>query len=506
MSIPVRVVNEPLMGEQPASPCAIFRTPVSEAHASNDTDTPVATQLARLRAQLTDALNDVDALLQTKIPVTTAEELETLEREIVETTDRVAGLLIGYRIQQSVEAEPLICERRKLVQASPKKLKNQGLRDVTIQPLRGDTLVIRTTYFSRKQKKGARKKNRKGAYPALLLLGMYDRYTPGMAADISLLATVTSSYEEARQLLEERGQAIDVKTIRAITMSFGVRARVAMQAQTGPFSETVAGRGVVISTDGGRIRIRTNKKGAKTAKGRRRYRTDWREPKLLIIYCVDQAGKPEQTFTPFIDGTLNGPDAVFWLLNYYLERLHITTADRVVFVADGARWIWKRVGALMASLGLPAGRYTEVVDFYHAVEHLGKIAALQRKWSRSVKKRWLTKYRRILRQGDIHTVLTEIRRLCRSSRSKKLKTERNYFVKNQHRMAYAEVRRKAVPIGSGAMESAVRRVINQKLKGSSIYWRREHAETMLFLRAFFKAGRWTMLKQWAFSTQGGLAI
>jgi hypothetical protein len=418
----------------------------------------------------------------------------------------VAGLLIGYRLQQSIEADRVTREVRKLVDASPKKLKNQGARTVPIQPLRGDTVMIRTTYFSQKQKKGARKKNRKGAYPALLLVGVYDRYTPGMASDISLFATVTSSYEEARQLLKERGQAVDVKTIRAITMSFGVRARVAMQAQAGPFSETVAGRGVVISTDGGRIRIRTNKKGAKTAKGRRRYRTDWREPKLLIIYCVGRGGKPDQTFTPFIDGTLNGPDAVFWLLNYYLERLHITTADRVVFVADGARWIWKRVGALMASLGLPPDRYAEVVDFYHAVEHLGKIAALQRKWSRTVKKRWLTKYRKILRQGDIHTVLTEIRRLCRGSRSKKLKTERNYFVRNQHRMAYAEVRRNALPIGSGAMESAVRRVVNQKLKGSSLYWRHEHAETMLFLRAFFKAGRWTMLKHWAFSIQGGLAI
>ena len=502
MSNPVQIVKVPLAGNQPSN----FSITVSATHASHDDDTPVATQLAMLRAQLSDALNEIDGLLQAKTPVTTADELETLERKIVDTTDRVAGLVIGYRIQQSVEAETLIRERRKLVRASPKKLKNQGVRDVTIQPLRGDALVIRTTYFSQKQKKGARKKPRKGAYPSLLLLGVYDRYTPGMAGDISLFATVTSSYEEARQLLKERGQAVDVKTIRAITMSFGARARAAMQAQTGSFSETVAGRGVVISTDGGRIRIRTNKKGAKTAKGRRRYRTDWREPKLLIIYCVGRAGKPDQTFTPFIDGTLNGPDAVFWLLNYYLERLHITTADRVVFVADGARWIWKRVGALMEALGLPPERYAEVVDFYHAVEHLGKIAALQRKWSRTVKKRWLTTYRRILRQGDIHRVLTEIRRLCRGSRSKKLKTERNYFVRNQHRMAYAEVRQNALPIGSGAMESAVRRVVNQKLKGSSIYWRQEHAETMLLLRAFFKAGRWTMLKQWAFSTQEGLAI
>ena len=51
--------------------------------------------------------------------------------------------------------------------------------------------------------------------------------------------------------------------------------------------ETVNGRRVVISTDGGRIRIRKNKRGPKTKKGSNRYSTDWREPKLLIIYVVN---------------------------------------------------------------------------------------------------------------------------------------------------------------------------------------------------------------------------
>ena len=126
MSNLVRNVNVPPTGTQPASAHGSFSIPVSETHAPHDEDTPVATQLAMLRAQLNDALNEVNVLLQTTTPVTTADELETLERKIVETTDRVAGLVIGYRIQQSVEAEALIRERRKLVQASPKKLKNQG--------------------------------------------------------------------------------------------------------------------------------------------------------------------------------------------------------------------------------------------------------------------------------------------------------------------------------------------------------------------------------------------
>ncbi len=59
--------------------------------------------------------------------------------------------------------------------------------------------------------------------------------------------------------------------------------------------------------------------------------------------------------------------------------------------------------------------------------------------------------------------------------------------------------RKGLPIGSGAMESAIRRVVNLKLKGASIYWLQENAEAMFMLRSYFKAGRWNMLKQLAFS-------
>ena len=82
-----------------------------------------------------------------------------------------------------------------------------------------------------------------------------------------------------------------------------------------------------------------------------------------------------------IDGTLGGPDAIFKLIEFYRRELKITTGDKVLFVADGARWIWNRVGALLRRLGVKPDGVNELVDFYHALEHLGKIAALQRRWT-----------------------------------------------------------------------------------------------------------------------------
>ena len=56
-----------------------------------------------------------------------------------------------------------------------------------------------------------------------------------------------------------------------------------------------------------------------------------------------------------------------------------------------------------------------------------------------------------------------------------------------------------MPIGSGSMESAVRRVINLRLKGPGIFWREEHAEQMLMLRAYYKSKHWQVLTHKAFA-------
>ena len=66
-------------------------------------------------------------------------------------------------------------------------------------------------------------------------------------------------------------------------------------------------------------------------------------------------------------------------------------------------------------------------------------------------------------------------------------------------MDYHAIAELGLPIGSGAMESAIRRVVNLRLKGSAIYWHTRTAEAMLMLRSYFKAGRWNMLKGQAFT-------
>ena len=334
-------------------------------------------------------------------------------------------------------------------------------------------------------------------YAGLALLGIHDRCTPGLTSMVSAWAALLSSFEEVRQVLCDHGIVLDVKVISKLAYHYAQRARAVQQARQIPLNEgdSLEGRRVVISTDGGRTRLREKKRGPKTAKGRNRYNGHWREPKLLIIYVVDSHGKQEKSFSPFIDGCFGGPDGVFNLLKGYLESLQLQKADKLLFIADGAHWIWNRVPWLTQALGLDSEKVYELLDFYHAVEHLAKVASLRKKWSSKERKSWVSKHRRLLLKGKSSEVIDGVQALCRGRNSKAIRTERDYFVRNEKRLDFQTAKELNLPIGSGAIESSIRRVVNLRLKGPCIFWYKENAEHILMLRSYYKAGRWECLKQ-----------
>jgi hypothetical protein len=460
---------------------------------------------AGLASQDTDYTRDIQAVLdelhqmqQTPRLVTSPEELEALEREIRQGTDRLGSLLVGYHLQQTLDSPALQAEQDLLVSHWPKPLKSDGKVQVRIRTAQGHTVAVWTTYYRRKGQRRAGKRSA-GVYAGLVLLGIYDRCTPALAAEVSLFAAMLGSLQEAQDVLAARGVELDTKTVRTIAYRYAARARLEQQVNNAAFEDSVAGRRVVISSDGGRMRLREIKRGPKTTKGRRRYTGAWREPKVLIVYVVDAEGKREASFAPFIDATLKGPDAVFALLRSYLQRLEITQADQVLFIADGAPWIWKRVPLLVQALGLAVEQVHELLDFYHAVQHLSQVVALRQDWSAKARARWRIQQRRFLLQGQVEQVIAAVQALCRGRHSKAIRTQRNYFIKNQSRMAYATLIAMKLPIGSGAIESTVRRVVNLRLKGPSLFWCRANAEALLLLRSYYKAGRWNMLKRMATS-------
>jgi hypothetical protein len=461
-------------------------------------DSGLASQDTDYVRHIQAVLDELQQMQQTPRLVTSPEELEALEREIRQRTDRLGSLLVGSHLQQALDSAALQAEQEQLVRQWPKPLKNDGKVKVMIRTAQGLAVPVRVTYYRRKGQRRAGKRSA-GVYAGLVLLGIYDRCTPTLASEVSLLAAMLGSLDEAQDVLAARGVELDMKTVRLIAYRYAARARLEQQIDTAAFEDTVAGRRVVISSDGGRLRLRETKRGPKTKKGRQRYTGAWREPKVLIVYVVDAEGKRAARFAPVIDATLQGPDAVFALLRTYLQRLEITQADQVLFIADGAPWIWKRVPLLVQALGLTAERVHALLDFYHAVQHLGQVAALRKDWSAKARTRWRTQQRHLLLQGEVEQVIAAVRVICRGRNSKAIRTHRDYFIRNQSRMVYAKLMAMKLPIGSGAIESTVRRVVNLRLKGPSIFWCRASAEAILLLRSYYKAGRWNLLKHMATS-------
>ena len=131
-----------------------------------------------------------------------------------------------------------------------------------------------------------------------------------------------------------------------------------------------------------------------------------------------------------------------------------------------------------------------MLDWYHAVEHLHSVAAIPKDWKDDERKAWIKRAKRHLHRGRVDQVLEDIDSLRVGRRAKEIAKGARYFDNNADRMRYADFRAAAVPSGSGGVESAVRRVINQRMKGNSRFWLPERAEGMLHLRSHLKAGRW----------------
>jgi hypothetical protein len=440
----------------------------------------------------------LQGLEQERRRVHTPEELEALEQEIRGYTDQLCALLLEMHLQASLDSEEQQEKEEELIRSGPGRLRSDGYERVRIFTLGGYWITVRVRYYCRACDRRSGKRY-KGVYGGLVLLGIHEHCTPGLAATVSAWSALLSSFAEVQQVLVEQGVKLDIKVVRKLAYRYAERARVVQQAGQIALAEedTVQGRRVVVSADGGRLRLRENKRGAKTQKGRTRYRGAWREPKLLIIYVVDAHGKLETSFAPVIEGHLKGPEALFRLLQGYLQSLGIHTANHVLFVADGAHWIWDRIPKLVATLGLDPQRVHELIDFYHAAEHLGKLTALRKNWSVQQRRAWIRTQRRRLLKGHVDKVVETVQSFCRGRNSKAITTERDSFVRNRQRMAYQTLKSLKLPIGSGAIESAIRRVVNLRLKGPCIFWYKENAEKILMLRAFYKAGRWSLLKQMA---------
>src|SRR5919202_265024 len=118
-----------------------------------------------------EVLNELRQMQQTPRLVTSPDDLEALEREIRQRTDRLGSLLVGYHMQQALDSAALQAEQERLVHHWPKPLKNDGKVRVLVRTAQGHTVRVWVTYYRRKGQRRAGKRDA-GVYAGLVLLGI----------------------------------------------------------------------------------------------------------------------------------------------------------------------------------------------------------------------------------------------------------------------------------------------------------------------------------------------
>lgn len=342
-------------------------------------------------------------------------------------------------------------------------------------------------------------------YPCLVALGVCFGVTPALAGEICAQVADSDSVRSGRAALARRSIDLGHKQTLRIVNAFSDRAvrqrnEWLEQARQGEVSVgLLKGKRVAVSTDGGRVRERQYRPGRRRANGHRGYNAPWREPKLLVIYVLDDRGRVEHEFRPVYDGTLGACDALFDMLVGYLRALGVSQAKQLIILGDGAKWIWDRVSALVAAVALDRDKVVEVVDYYHASEKLHEIAGIPANWSSDEKKRWLRRAKKLLYNGRTTELVAHIDTLATGRRAKAVRSHVGYFTRNHNRMQYRSFAARRVPRGSGAIESAMRRIVNLRLKSNAKFWKASNAEGMILLRSYLKAGRFDNLIDWSIS-------
>ncbi len=377
-------------------------------------------------------------------------------------------------------------------------LRFNGYRPSSIRLLTGNCLSIRSPYFSKaisKRRPGPKSKKRQngtGRHFGFDYLGFIGRCSTLLTSSVVHAALLCPSFEIARRTLENHAINLNVKTIRRITMNIAKEAMPLRGRVSLCDTDRVDGKTVLACIDGGRLRERRPKRGRKP-KGQKRqgYHAEWKEPIQFVIHIVDPDGTISKKHLPIYDATMGDVDAAFELLEIYLRELNNSKAKRLIFCCDGARSYWKRTGPLAIKLGISF--HYEVIDYTHAKQNLHEIVdKLPKRTPIKEKNRIAEFWKNLLWDGKSKDLRKEIVKHITypKKRREALLEFKNYFMRNRNRMQYSQFRSLRIPTGSGYVESAIRRVINLRMKSPGIFWKPETSESMLFLRSQLLSGRW----------------
>src|SRR6266567_2670516 len=330
---------------------------------------------------------------------------------------------------------------------------------------------------------------------SVLGVSAQQRTSGGLQHWEALLGGLTT-FAEAAQLLETlAGVDVGIETLRTHAEAAGsglegeqraamaqVQATQEPPAKYAPVAETQT---LVVEADGVMARYRDRHLDGTLIEG------DWHEIKLGLVgawqdgQLVDPsyvaARETAASFAPRLgtEAARRGAlDIVGWRGLGTDGGGQEAVLRRVVVIGDGAKWIWEHVATIFGS------ERVEILDWYHCAQHVWAIGNAVYGVGTTETAAWVDQAKDLIWErgpADLLALLATLQASTEEGR-KVLATERGYFRANAQRIHYPTYRELGLPIGSGAVESAAKHLVQQRMKRAGMRWSDLGARAILHLR------------------------
>jgi hypothetical protein len=397
--------------------------------------------------------------------------------------DCEAGLLAAVKTDAASLLEALLNDPQLPLSLPPARPGEQrsGTQPKLVLTLLG-YVTLRSRQYLYQPKKGT------GRFPLDEALELIEGYSPGVAKCMCRAGALAGSFEAASQdLLTYLGLDIDGRQIQRLIGRVAPQMAQWRQAQV-PVHNPTAGEVFCVLADGTGAPMR--RKALRGRKGKRpgqRART--REVKVGAVFThrrpdpnpsdPKQPPRPQRDYqaTTYV-AQITSAGEFGLVLRAEAWRRGIGWAKVVVFLGDGAAWVWR-----LARLNFQGAIC--ILDFYHATEHLMLLAnALYGEGSPQAQQAY-RRWRRRCLADKIDSVIAEAKaQLPQAGKTRALaKKQIDYLLRNRSRMHYQTYRQAGYFIGSGVVEAACKTVVSQRLKQSGMLWGLDGAGHLLTARS-----------------------
>ena len=326
-------------------------------------------------------------------------------------------------------------------------------------------------------------------YPLDEELALKGEYSEGVEEIVAFTGSQLTYTETSRLLEKSIGINVSEWKVQEVGETWGEEA---LEERARRLPTEVLSKRMAVGVDAAKVRTALRRRKRKGSR-KQHFEERWMDAKLAVAYGFDKRG--EANSDKRYVASLQGRDAFAKRVWQMIESTGADKAEQVAWLGDGAEWVWSVKEEILPHA-------VEILDFFHANDHLWTVAKAV--WGENSKpgKRWVRAEKGRLLASRVDHVIEHLKQLSRqvgvppkgcdsSDRRQVVASNVKYFEHNASRMDYKRYREQGYPIGSGVVESGCKHVIAQRMKiTAGMSWNARQAEAILQLRCLVRSGQW----------------